>query len=363
MSDRFFVGSRKGLFEVRRANGGWQIGEPTFVGDPVNIVFQDKRDNAIYAALPLGHFGVKLRRSDDDGASWHECGVPQYPRAESGDGEKKAPSLDEIWALESAGDDRPGSLWCGTIPGGLFRSDDRGETWLLIESLWDRPERENWFGGGKDEPGIHSICVDPRDTNRLTVGVSCGGSWFSHDFGTTWSLRAKGMHAAYMPPDRADDQSIQDPHLVAQCAAEPDVLWTQHHNGVFKSIDQGENWQSIDEAGPSVFGFAVAIHPSRPERAWLVPAVKDECRVPVDGRFVVTRTSDGGQTFEQLSNGLPQTPAYHLVFRHALAIDETGERLAMGSSTGGLWITEDGGDAWQLVSNDLPPIYCVRFGT
>ena len=171
------------------------------------------------------------------------------------------------------------------------------------------------------------------------------------------------MHAAYMPPDRADDESIRDPHLIAQCTAQPDVLWTQHHNGIFRSTDQGKSWTSIDEAGPSVFGFAVAVHPTNPDRAWFVPAVKDECRIPVDGQFVVTRTSDGGQTFEVLSEGLPQTPAYHIVFRHALAVDSTGERLAMGSSTGGLWISENGGDSWQLISNDLPMVYCIRFAS
>jgi len=360
MSDTFFIGTRKGLFTVTRQNGGWQCSEPQFAGDPVNIVFPDSRDGSLYAALPLGHFGVKLRRRDAGSTDWHECAVPQYPKV-GGEEPAKGESLEEIWAMESAGPDRAGTLWCGTIPGGLFRSDDRGDNWQLVESLWSVPERENWFGGGKDYPGIHSVCVDPRDSNCLTVGVSCGGSWYSDDFGETWQLQANGMHAAYMPPDRADDESIQDPHLIAQCTTQPDVLWTQHHNGIFRSTDQGKSWTSIDRAGPSVFGFAVAVHPTNPDRAWFVPAVKDECRIPVDGRFVVTRTSDGGQTFEVLSEGLPQTPAYHIVFRHALAIDSTGERLAMGSSTGGLWISEDSGDSWQLISNDLPMVYCVRF--
>ncbi len=360
MSDTFFVGTRKGLFTVTRENGDWQCSEPQFAGDPVNIVFPDSRDGSLYAALPLGHFGVKLRRRDASSADWHECAVPQYPKAVDEE-PAKGESLEEIWAMESAGPDRAGTLWCGTIPGGLFRSDDRGESWQLIESLWSVPERANWFGGGKDYPGIHSVCVDPRDSKKLTVGVSCGGSWYSDDFGDTWQLQAKGMHAAYMPPDRASDESIQDPHLIAQCTARPDVLWTQHHNGIFRSTDQGKSWTSIDEAGPSVFGFAVAVHPTNPDRAWFVPAVKDECRIPVDGRFVVTRTSDGGQSFGVLSEGLPQTPAYHIVFRHAFAIDSTGERLAMGSSTGGLWISENGGDSWELISNDLPMVYCIRF--
>jgi photosystem II stability/assembly factor-like uncharacterized protein len=82
---------------------------------------------------------------------------------------------------------------------------------------------------------------------------------------------------------------------------------------------------------------------------------------PVGGRVVVIRTRDGGKTFEQLSEGLPQEHAYDLVFRHALDVDETGERLAFGSTTGSLWISEDGGDSWRCVTNHLPPIHAVRW--
>ena len=136
----------------------------------------------------------------------------------------------------------------------------------------------------------------------------------------------------------------------------------QHHNGVFRSTDNAESWQEVANVQPSVFGFGVAVHPRDPLTAWFVPAVKDECRVPVDARLVVARTRDGGQTFEVLRNGLPQEHCYDLVFRHALDIDASGERLAIGSTTGGLWVTEDGGDLWTCVSTHLPPVYAVRFG-
>lgn len=361
MADQFYVGTRKGLFVVSRSKAGWQIGSPYFLGDPVNIVLPDHRDNTVYAALPLGHFGVKLRRSSDGGDTWDECGVPQYPQVKSSDADAKGPSLDEIWALESAGPDKPNQLWCGTIPGGLFHSKDRGDTWTLVESLWNVPERENWFGGGKDHPGIHSICVDPRDSNVVTVGVSCGGVWQTTDAGQTWALRANGMMAEYMPPDRADDPSIQDPHLVVQCRDQPDIFWCQHHNGIFRSTDNCRSWVPCPNARPAGFGFGVAVHPNDGNRAWFVPGVKDECRVPVDGKFVVSTTIDGGHSFDVLDAGLPSVPAWHIVFRHALAIDESGELLAMGSSTGGLWVSENGGQKWALISNDLPPVYCVRF--
>jgi photosystem II stability/assembly factor-like uncharacterized protein len=265
-----------------------------------------------------------------------------------------------IWEIRPA-DGAAGTLWCGTLPGGLFRSEDGGRTWALNRSLWDRSEREEWFGGGYDEPGIHSVCVHPDDPNDVVIGISCGGAWRTTDGGATWAMRSRGMRAEYMPPERAFDQNIQDPHQIAQCAADPDVLWTQHHNGIFRSIDRGATWTECENVDPSAFGFAVAAHPHDPEAAWFVPAIKDEKRVPVGGRVVVTRTRDGGRSFESLTKGLPQEHAYDLVFRHALDVDAGGERLAFGSTTGALWISENGGDAWTTVSAHLPPIYAVRF--
>lgn len=360
MTDRLLVGTRKGLFTVRRGPGAaWKIARVDFLADPVTMVLADRRDRTLYAALNLGHFGVKMRRSSDDGATWEETPVPAYPPAE-GEGEA-APALHQVWALEPGGADEPGVVWAGTIPGGLFRSPDRGATWELNAPLWNRPERASWFGGGYDHPGIHSILVDPRDRRRIGVGVSCGGMWWTADGGATWECRSPGMFAEYMPPERRFDPTIQDPHRVARCAADPDVLWVQHHNGVFRSTDGGASWSVVPDVLPSVFGFAVAVHPRDPLTAWLVPATKDECRVPVDGRVVVARTRDGGRSFEVLRRGLPQEHAYHLVYRHSLEVDDGGRVLALGSTTGGLWISEDQGASWAEVSRDLPPIYCVRF--
>jgi photosystem II stability/assembly factor-like uncharacterized protein len=203
--------------------------------------------------------------------------------------------------------------------------------------------------------------VDPRDSRHLTIGVSCGGAWITRDGGQTWSCGGKGMRAEYMPPERAYDTNIQDPHLLVQCAARPDGLWVQHHNGIFKSDDGAASWTEIKNVKPSVFGFAVAVHPRDPDTAWFVPAIKDEKRIPSEGKVVVNRTTNGGKTFKTLTRGLPQKHAYDLVFRHALDIDVSGERLAFGSTTGSLWITEDGGDSWQTLSTHLPPVYAVRF--
>ncbi|MDB5452929.1 MAG: sialidase, partial [Caulobacteraceae bacterium] len=229
MSDRLLVATRKGLFDFRRDRaGGWFAPVPAFLGSPVSMCLRDPRDGAIYAALDLGHFGVKLHRSDDDGATWTEIAAPSSAGLDPAEGQTEAPSLKLIWCLETGA--APGELWAGTIPGGLFHSPDRGETWTLNRGLWDQPTRASWFGGGYDSPGIHSICLDPRDPDVIDLAVSCGGVWRTTDAGRSWALATAGMWAAYMPPEAKDDPAIQDPHRMVRCAAAPDALWAQHHN-------------------------------------------------------------------------------------------------------------------------------------
>lgn len=353
-----WVASRKGLFRFDRRNGAWtQAGPPAFLAQPVSAFFRDGRDGTLYAALQLGHFGCKLHRSSDHGTTWEELPAPAYPASDAPD----APALVMIWSFAAGGADQPGLIWCGTLPGGLFLSRDRGASWTLVESLWNRPERAKWFGGGYDHPGIHSILVDPRDSRKIALGVSCGGVWLTDDGGTSWQQGGRGLRADFLPPDQAHDPVSQDPHLIAACAAEPDRIWCQHHNGVFVSSDRGRAFHEVSEAArPAAFGFAVAAHPTDPDRAWFAPGVKDECRVPVDARLAVSRTSDGGRSFEVLTEGLP-APSYDLIYRHALVCDDTGERLAMGSTTGNLWLSESGGDRWSLLSATLPPIAQVAF--
>jgi photosystem II stability/assembly factor-like uncharacterized protein len=353
MSTRLLIATRKGLFVCPEDRDGFAIHPPAFLGEPVSAVLHDPRDGTLYAALRLGHFGVKLHRSADGGATWEEAGVPAIPA----EGEKPK-ALDMIWTLATG---EPGAIYAGTLPAAMFRSADRGASWQIVPALWDVPERAKWMGGGYDDPGLHSIVFDPRDPRRIAIAISTGGVWRSDDGGESWSLGGKGLRAEYMPPDQAFDPLVQDVHLLAACAAAPDTLWAQHHNGIFRSTDRGASFAEVTAEAPSRFGFCVAPHPRDPLTAWFVPAVKDECRVAVGGRMAVMRTRDGGRSLEALTDGLPQSGCFDLVYRHALAVDAQGRRLAMGSTTGNLWISGDGGERWRHLAAHLPPVAAVAF--
>jgi len=360
MAERAYVATRKGLFELAKHNGAWAIADKHFYGDPLSMVLHDKRDGATYAALNLGHFGAKLHRRDAGRSAWKEIGVPVYPPKPENSEDKTDWALKQIWSLEAGGADQPGVLWAGTLPGGLFRSADRGESWQLVEPLWNAGERPQWMGGGYETPGIHSICVDPRDSDSILVGVSVGGAWQTRDGGRNWALSTRGMAARYMPPEMQDMGNAQDPHRIVRSAGDPDVLWCQHHSGIWRSTDNAQTWSEV-QAPLSSFGFAVTVHPRDGRTAWFAPAVADQQRVPVDAALAVNRTQDGGASFAVLRDGMPQDHCYDLVYRHGLEVAEDGKTLLMASTTGGCWLSEDGGEHWQTISTSLPPAYAVRF--
>ncbi|MDH3709703.1 MAG: glycoside hydrolase [Cyclobacteriaceae bacterium] len=352
------LGTRKGLVTLKRHGQGWKHHSVSFLGIPVSLTYVDPRTDTWWACLDHGHWGQKLHFSMDQGSTWEEVESPKFP-----EGAEMKPGVPAVvrylWAFAEGGADNDSLIYVGTEPGGLFKSQDQGKTFELVSSLWDQPSRpDNWFGGGRDYAGIHSIVVDPRDSNHIYVGISVAGVFETTDGGETWEVRNKGLRADFLPDPQAEVG--HDPHLLVACPESPDHLWQQNHCGIFRSVNGGKDWQDVtQEDGPARFGFAVAVDRQDPEQAWVVPAVSDEVRVAVDGALCVCRTDDGGVTWKDLRQGLPQQDCYDIVFRHALS--NTGDTLAFGTTTGNLFVSNNKGDNWETISSTLPMIYSVDF--
>jgi photosystem II stability/assembly factor-like uncharacterized protein len=362
-SKTMIVGTRKGLFVLKNGKGGWKVSTYAHSASPVPYACVDPRHGTLWASIDHGHWGCKLHRSSDLGKTWEEVEAPKYPKSARvkswSDTKAVAATLRYIWVITPGGADEPERMYLGTEPGGLFRSDDGGETFQLVKALWNHPSRATqWFGGGRDFPGIHSILVDPRDSRRVLVGVSCAGVFETTDGGKTWEPRNKGLTADFLPDP--DAEIGQDPHFVDFSPANPDHLWMQNHCGIFRSTNGAKSWKQVSKVGQLPhFGFAVSVDEKNPDVAWVVPAVSDTHRIAVDGKMSVCRTTDGGKTWRALRRGLPQKNCYDITFRHAL--DNTNGSLAFGTTTGNLYFSEDRGQSWEDVSNNLPPIYSVRF--
>ncbi len=384
MSDRILLGTRKGTFVVERTQSGWKPRLAAHAGQGSNFVARDPHTGTLWAALGHGHWGAKLSRSDDDGKTWSDAAQVKYPEGarylsppmpdESGAQGAvvmKDATLLKLWVLAFG----PGRMYVGTIPGGLFVSEDGGASFELNRPLWNHESRggdlfagegtghTDWFGTPASEgdfaPGIHSIEVDPRDPSHVLVAVSTAGVLETRDGGRSWRGANKGMTNDYLPDPNAE--SGHDPHAIMMSAGQPDHVWQQNHSGVFYSADGAATWKKVSKPEQGVhFGFPVAADEEDGATAWLVPGKADMQRMAIDGRLFVARTQDGGETWEALREGLPQENAYDVVYRHAL--HNARGRLAFGSTTGNLYVSEDRGESWRTVANNLPPIYSVRFG-
>lgn len=360
MSDpnTLLLGTNKGLLTFCKDADGWHLANEAHRAIPVSYAAADPRTGTQWACLDHGHWGRKLHRSKDGGTTWEEVPSPRYPEGALLKEDTPA-TVSYLWCITPGGLDQPNRLYVGTEPGGLFQSDDGGDSFQLVESLWNHPSRpDNWFGGGRDLPGLCSIAVDPRDSQHVMIGVSVGGVYETRDGGKTWEGRNKGLLAKYLPNPLVEYG--HDPHFMVMSPSNPDVLWQQNHCGVFRSTDAGQNWTEISQPkGPVYFGFAIAVDAQDENVAWVVPAVSDEYRVAVDQALCVCRTDDGGKTWTAFRQGLPQRGCYDLVYRHALDIN--GDNLVFGTTTGNLFISNDRGESWATLSNTLPPIYSVRF--
>jgi len=358
MKPTLLLGTRKGFIAYHFRNGRWQAENLSFEGVPVSIAYADPRTNTWWACLDHGHWGVKLHRSDDRGVNWEEVTAPAYPEGEEiKDGIPATTRY--IWAMSHGGQNFRSRLWIGTDPGGLFVSEDAGSSFELVESLWRHPTRkEGWFGGGRDQPGIHSVVVDPRNENHIHVGISCAGVFESMDAGKTWEIRNKGLRAEFLPDP--ETETGHDPHILVAAKSNPDVLWQQNHCGIFRSTDAALSWQDIGQPdGPANFGFAIAVAEDNADQAWVAPANSDMTRTAVKGALCICRTDDGGKSWKDFRKGLPQENCFDIVYRHALV--NSGNSLAFGTTTGNLFFSQDRGESWQVINNYLPMIYSVNF--
>ncbi len=341
MSDRMLLATRKGLLQFERGNGAWRIARTHFPGVAVTAALADARDGTLYAMLKHGHFGSKLHRSDDGGAYWNELPAPAFAADAAG-----SPTLFQVWTLEAGSAGEPGRLWAGALPAGLFVSSDRGEHWSQVSALWNVPEREKWFGGGYDDAGIHTVSPDPRDANRVFVAISCGGVWDSNDAGASWTLRGDGMVAAYMPPELAGQKETQDPHRVARCAAAPDVMWMQHHCGIFRSTDAGAHLDASSNCRWTI--SALRLFRIRKTRSppGSCPPSRTNCACRATARSPYAHAATAARPGRASAPACRSATPTISIYRHGLDVDATGTQLAMGSTTGSLWVSDNAGEAW-----------------
>jgi photosystem II stability/assembly factor-like uncharacterized protein len=335
------------LLSADNARESWQVEGPLLDGWGIYHAIVDERDGTLYAAANNLVYGATVQRSADGGKSWRRSQQIRLP-------EESQLTVNVTWQVRPGRPGEPGTLYLGGDPAFLFRSDDGGESWGANRSILEHSTRDRWLPS-RGGLLLHTVQLDPTDTQCMYVAMSAGGTFRSDDGGATWAPKNKDVEFDLVPdPYPEVGQCV---HKLLLHPARPKRLWQQSHCGVYRSDDRGDAWERVDGNGlPSPFGFTIMLDPSDPDIAVVIPEKAYEYHYTPGGRLGVYRTRDGGLSWQLMSDGLPE-PAWAAVLREASASDEGS--LYFGTQSGSFFALTNG-DRWVEGVRHLPPILSVE---
>ena len=386
---RVLVGTRKGAF-ILTSDGKrdrWDVSGPHFAGWEIYHMKGSPVDpDRIFASQTSGWFGQIIQRSDDGGKTWIQPGTkpgeptttPQgMPMGESNkfvydtspetgkpltthqfyDGTAHPWEFKRVWHLEPSLTD-PNTVYAGVEDAALFRSTDGGQSWHELAGLRGHGTGPHWQPGAGGMC-LHTIILDPSDPKRIYIAISAAGAFRTDDGGDTWKPINRGLFSQYIPDPTAEVGHCV--HHVAMHPSRPGVLFMQKHWDVMRSDDAGDNWKEVSGNLPTDFGFVIDVHAHEPETIYVVPIKSDSEHYVHDARLRVYRSRTGGNEWEALTKGLPQSNCYLNVLRDAMSVDSLDPcGIYFGTSGGQVYATADAGDSWAPIVRDLPPVLSVE---
>lgn len=377
-SPALLIGTTKGAFVIDGSadRADWQVRGPFCDGWPINHVIADPATGELWAGGGGDWTGAGVWRSTDRGQTWtlSRLSTGEIDRWAESDPEfasmfgwaaEPTPFGDrfaQVWSLGRVGQ----RLYAGTKPATLLASDDGGVTWTVVDALTDHPSAQEWNPGAAGLV-LHTIIADPDDPEKVWLGISAAGVFATKDGGATWERRNDvapddDVLSADHPGGPHDGQVGHCVHNIVRASGHEDVLYQQNHVGVWRSADGGQTWHDITSGLPSTFGFPIHVHPRDPQTLWTLPLNGDmDGRYPPDAAAAVWCSRDGGQTWSAQRAGLPQEGCFFTVLRQCMA----GDRLEpagvyFGTNTGSVFATRDEGETWEEIARHLPTILSVE---
>src|SRR6266545_444233 len=377
---RVLVGTKKGAF-ILTADGkrqNWEVNGPHFGGwEMYHLKGSPVDPNRIYASQTSDWFGQVIQRSDDGGKTWNTPdGAPapapgEMPKGVSNefvydgvpgthqwyDGTQHPWEFKRVWHLEPSLTD-PDTVYAGVEDAAMFRTVDGGRTWHELSGLRRHTTGPSWQPGAGGMC-LHTIILDPSNSDRIFIAISAAGAFRTDDGGETWQPINRGLRSEFMPNPEAEVGHCV--HNLAMNASRPDVLFMQKHWDVMRTDDAGDSWHEISGNLPTDFGFPIAVHAHEPDTIYVVPIKSDSEHYPPDGKLRVYRSRTGGNEWEALTKGLPQSDCYVNVLRDAMSVDSLEScGIYFGTTGGQVYASPDAGDNWKPIVRDLPAVLSVE---
>ncbi|HZS56767.1 MAG TPA: exo-alpha-sialidase [Bryobacteraceae bacterium] len=365
---RVLVGTHKGAF-ILASDGkrqDWQISGPFFGGWEIYHMKGSPADpDRLYASQSTSWYGQMMQRSNDGGQTWETVGNKFTYEGETGthkwyDGTPHPWEFKRVWHLEPSLNN-PDTVYAGAEDAALFRSEDGGHNWRELPGLRHNTTGPSW------QPGagglcLHTILLDPNDEKRMFIAISAAGAFRTDDGAESWRPINRGLHSQYIPDPTAEVGHCV--HRLAMHPARPDVLFMQKHWDVMRTDNAGDSWQEVSGNLPTDFGFVIDVHAHEPETIYVVPIKSDSEHYPMDGKLRVYRSRTGGNEWEPLTKGLPQSDCYVNVLRDAMAVDSLDSCGVYFGTTGGqVYVSSDAGDNWMPIAKNLPAVLSVEVQT
>ncbi len=367
-SVRVLVGTRKGAF-ILTADGrrkDWKIEGPMFGGwEMYHLKGSPADPNRIYASQSSGWFGQTVQRSDDGGKTWQTVGNKFAYDGTPGthqwyDGTPHPWEFKRVWHFEPSLND-PDTVYAGVEDAAIFRSTDAGQSWHELAGP-PRPRHGTQMAAGRRR---HVPAYDPARSQRPRPDVHrhLRGRGLPHRrrrpvVAADQSRPAKRIH----PRSERRDRPLRASHR--QAPARPGLLFMQKHWDVMRSDDAGDSWHEVSGNLPTDFGFPIDVHAHEPETVYVVPIKSDSEHYPPEGKLRVYRSRSGGNEWEPLTSGLPQSDCYVNVLREAMSVDALDSCGVYFGTTGGqVYSSADAGDTWTAIVHNLPAVLSVEAQT
>jgi photosystem II stability/assembly factor-like uncharacterized protein len=362
------VGTRKGAF-ILESDGKrekWDVSGPHFAGWEIYHMKGSPVDpNRIWVSQTSGWFGQQIQVSNDGGKTFEAAGNQFAYAGVPGthqwyDGTPHPWEFKRVWHLEPCLKDAE-TAYAGVEDAALFRTGDGGKTWTELSGLREHGSGPKWQPGAGGMC-LHTIILDPNDAKRMYIAISAAGAFRSDDGGTSWKPINRGLKSEYIPdPDAEVGHCV---HHVAMHPSRPSTLFMQKHWDVMRSDDNGENWYEVSGNLPTDFGFVIDVHAHEPETIYVVPIKNDSEHFPPEGKLRVYRSRSGGNEWEALTDGLPQSDCYVNVLRDAMAVDSLDScGIYFGTTGGQVYASANAGDTWTPIVRDLPAVLSVEVQT
>jgi photosystem II stability/assembly factor-like uncharacterized protein len=243
------------------------------------------------------------------------------------------------------------TLFLGTSPAALYRSDDLGESWTEVTSLLDVPDTDQWtFPPPPHIPHVKCIVFHPTEPETIFVLVEQGALLKSTDDGKSWT-----EITSYALPE---DEAYRDLHRMVIDPNNPDRFYLATGVGAYRSDDAGATWERLTRRGermgypdflfldPSGDGTVYMAGSHLNPAAWFADGVADSS---------VMKSADGGATWTELNHGLP-TPVAGAFEAMSLHHWDGGMMLTLGTATGQVYVSEDRGESWERIADGIPPV-------